>query len=73
MAAQPTPPQDGQGQQPPPNPGSPGDPSPDPQTGLTREQAEQILNSMLAEERNTLDKINRRRAQPRDAMRRKNW
>ncbi len=73
LAAQPTPPQDGQGQQPPPNPGSPGDPSPDPQTGLTREQAEQILDSMLAEERNTLDKINRRRAQPRDAMRRKNW
>ena len=30
-------------------------------------------DSMLAEERDTLDKINRRRAQPRDAMRRKNW
>jgi Ca-activated chloride channel family protein len=73
LAAQPVPPQDGQGQQPPPNPGAQGDPAPDPQTGLTREQAEQILDSMLAEERDTLDKINRRRAQPRDAMRRKNW
>ncbi len=73
LAAQPAPAQDGGGQQPPPNPGEQNDPARDPQTGLTREQAEAILDSMLAEERDTLDKINKRRAEPRDAMRRKNW
>ncbi len=73
LAAQPAPPQDGGGQQPPPNPSEQNDPAPERQTGLTREQAEAILDSMLAEERDTLDKINKRRAEPRDAMRRKNW
>ncbi|MFB3070364.1 MAG: VWA domain-containing protein [Gemmatimonadales bacterium] len=73
LAAQPAPPQDGGGQQPPPNPGEQDDPARPRQTGLTREQAEAILNSMLAEERDTLDKINKRRAEPRNAVRRKNW
>lgn len=68
-----TPPQSGGGQQPPPTGREQDDPRGDPQTGLSREQAEQILNSMLAEERETLDKVNRRRAQSRQAMRRKNW
>jgi len=68
-----TPPQSGGGQQPPPTGREQNDPRGDPQTGLSREQAEQILNSMLAEERETLDKVNRRRAQSRQAMRRKNW
>ncbi len=72
LAAQPAPPQDGGGQQPPPNPSEQNDPAPERQTGLTREQAEAILDSMLAEERDTLDKINRRRAE-RNAVRRKNW
>ncbi len=73
LAAQPAPPQDGGGQQPPPSSGEQDDPARPRQTGLTREQAEAILNSMLAEERDTLDKINKRRAEPRNAMRRKNW
>jgi len=73
LAAQPPPPQEGGGQPPPPNPGQQNDPARPPQTGLTREQAEAILNSMLAEERDTLNKINKRRAAPRDVMRRKNW
>lgn len=73
LAAQPAPPQDGGGQQPPPNPGEQDDPARPRQTGLTREQAEAILDSMLAEERDTLDKINKRRAEPRNAVRRKNW
>ena len=68
-----TPPQSGGGGQPPPTGSEQSDPRGDPQTGLSREQAEQILNSMLAEERETLDKVNRRRAQSRQAMRRKNW
>lgn len=68
-----TPPQSGGGGQPPPRGREQSDPRGDPQTGLSREQAEQILNSMLAEERETLDKVNRRRAQSRQAMRRKNW
>jgi Ca-activated chloride channel family protein len=68
-----TPPQSGGGRQPPPTGREQEDPRGDPQTGLSREQAEQILNSMLAEERETLDKVNRRRAQSRQAMRRKNW
>jgi Ca-activated chloride channel family protein len=74
LAIESAPPQGGDGQPPPPTPGGDqGDPQQDPQGGLSREQAEQILNSMLAEEQQTLDKINRRRAQPREAMRRKNW
>jgi Ca-activated chloride channel family protein len=74
LAIESAPPQGGDGQPPPPTPGGEqGDPQQDPQGGLSREQAEQILNSMLAEEQQTLDKINRRRAQPREAMRRKNW
>ena len=68
-------PPDGGGQPPPPqNPGQ-GDnePQPDPEMrGLTREQAEQILNSMLAEEAATRDRVTRRRSQPR-GRRRKNW
>jgi Ca-activated chloride channel family protein len=74
LAVESAPPQGGEGQPPPPNPGGdPGDPQEEPQGGLSREQAEQILDSMLAEEQQTLDKINRRRAQPRETMRRKNW
>ena len=73
LAVRSTPPQSGGGQQPPPTGREQNDPRGDPQTGLSREQAEQILNSMLAEERETLDKVNRRRAQSRQAMRRKNW
>jgi Ca-activated chloride channel family protein len=74
LAIESAPPQGGDGQPPPPNPGGEqGDPQQDPRGGLSREQAEQILNSMLAEEQQTLDKINRRRGQPREAMRRKNW
>ena len=44
LAAQPAPPQDGGGQQPPPNPGEQDDPARPRQTGLTREQAEAILD-----------------------------
>ena len=75
LAVRLTPPDDGDGQPPPPQNqgGEAGDQQPEGLPGLTREQAEQILNSMLAEERNTLDALNRRRGQPRDGRRRKNW
>ena len=75
LAVRQTPPDDGDGQPPPqPNPGGEdGQQQPDGAPGLTREQAEQILNSMLAEERNTLEAFNRRRGGPRDGRRRKNW
>lgn len=74
LAVRQAPPGDGGSPPPPQNPGDgENDPQPDPQAqGLTREQAEQILNSMLAEEAATRDRVNRRRTQP-TGRRRKNW
>ena len=65
---------DGGGQPPPQNPNrGENEPQPEPEMrGLTREQAEQILNSMLAEEAETRDRMTQRRSQPR-SRRRKNW
>lgn len=66
------PPDDGGSEQPPPNSGgSSQEPQETPVQGLTREQAEQILNSMLEEERNTRDAVNRRNRRSR--VGRKDW
>ncbi len=74
LAVRQAPPGDGGAPPPPQNPGDgENEPQPDPQAqGLTLEQAEQILNSMLAEEADTRDRVNRRRTQP-SSRRRKNW
>ena len=76
LAARQSPPPSGDGGQqppPPPPPQSGGeDPQPSPQ-GLTREQAEQILDSMLEEERQTRESVNQRRARGRSPRRRKDW
>ena len=74
LAVRQSPPDDGGAPPPAQNPGDgENEPQPDPQAqGLTREQAEQILNSMLAVEADTRDRVNRRRTQPR-SRRRKNW
>lgn len=68
LALRESPPQSGGGGQQPQSQGSGGSsnaPPPDPSGGLTREQAEQILNSMLEEERATRDAVNRRNARAR--------
>jgi Ca-activated chloride channel homolog len=65
------PPDDGGSNQQPPSSGSSQEPQPAPVQGLTREQAEQILNSMLEEERNTRDAVNRRSRHSR--VGRKDW
>jgi Ca-activated chloride channel family protein len=44
-----------------------------PTGGLTRSQAEQILDSMLEQERETRESLNRRRSRSRTAIRRKDW
>jgi Ca-activated chloride channel homolog len=70
------PPQGGDGASPPPpsTGGSPEQrPPEDPAPGLTLEQAEQLLNSMLEEERATREELNRRQSRTRRAVRRKDW
>ena len=67
------PPDDGGDPPPAQNRGNENEPQPEPEMrGLTREQAEQILNSMLAEEAATRDRVTRQRNQSR-SRRRKNW
>lgn len=74
MSRLPPPPSGGGGSQ---NPQQGGSNSPQPQTppsnGLTRSQAEQILDSMLEEERDTRESLNRRRSRSRTAIRRRDW
>jgi Ca-activated chloride channel family protein len=68
LALRETPPESGGGGQQQQSPGSGGSSSAPQQEalgGLTREQAEQILNSMLEEERATRDAVNRRNARAR--------
>ncbi len=70
------PPQGGDGAAPPPpsTGGSPEQQPPeDPSPGLSLEQAEQLLNSMLEEERATREELNRRQSRTRRAVRRKDW
>jgi Spy/CpxP family protein refolding chaperone len=63
----------GQNQQPSGGGGATAEQDDNPQSGLTREQAEQILDSMLEEERSTRESLNRRRNRNRRSVRRKDW
>ncbi len=63
----------GENEAPPPPSGGQSSQPDTPVQGLTREQAEQILNSMLEEERQTREDLNRRRSRNRDVRRRKDW
>jgi Ca-activated chloride channel family protein len=69
------PPPPGGGQSPPPqqSQGSPDEADQTPRQGLTRDQAEQILNSMLEEERRTREAVDRRNRRGRNQRRRKDW
>jgi tetratricopeptide (TPR) repeat protein len=53
--------------------GGESDPEPPEPQGLSPAQAEQILNSISAEERRTLQRLNRRRAQVRETRGRRDW
>lgn len=73
IARTPPTPEGGGQSPPPPQPNPPDQPTDTPRQGLTREQAEQILNSMLEEERRTRESVDRRNRRGRGQRRRKDW
>jgi Ca-activated chloride channel homolog len=68
-----SPPQAGGGPKPPPPQNPEGSGAASPLPSLTREQAEQILQSIAAEERDTRQELTRRQAQLREPRREKDW
>ncbi len=62
-----------QNQQPSGGGGATAEPDDNPRPGLSRAQAEQILDSMLEEERATRESLNKRRNRNRRSVRRKDW